>query len=133
MGHGQFVGLGNAEDMVLPVSVNGEIIMKIKSIVAATGAVLLATAGAVQAGDSFEVLSGIEASEMSQADLSGITGGSESVVTINLTGGDPVIRGFESTNFTATLVQDPVHPPDPIFHSLTNPPIISIRTINSMC
>ena len=103
--------------------------MRIKSIVAAAGVVLLATLGAAQAGDSFDVLSGVEASAMSQADSSGITGSSLGVVNISLFGAGPFPRSFESSMFEATtpptvttgpigFIPDPLTSPNPMIQVL---------------
>ena len=48
--------------------------MRIKSIVAAAGVVLLATLGAAQAGDSFDTLTGVVTTSMSRAELSDVRG-----------------------------------------------------------
>ena len=49
--------------------------MQIKSIVAAVGVVLLPTAVAAQPGDSFDTLTGVVTTEMSQTELSDVRGG----------------------------------------------------------
>ena len=67
--------------------------MKIKSIVAAAGVALLATAGTAQAGDGFDALSGIEATAMSPTELSGVIGGDIGILTF-----------FQETNIEAVAI-----------------------------
>ena len=68
--------------------------MQIKSLVAAAGVALLATAGAAQAGDDFDVLSGIAATAMSATELSGVIGGDIGILTF-----------FQETNIEFTAIE----------------------------
>ena len=58
--------------------------MQIKSIVAAVGVVLLPTAVAAQPGDSFDTLTGVVTTEMSQTELSDVRGANVVVGNIPL-------------------------------------------------
>ena len=79
--------------------------MQIKSIFAVAGAVLLATAGAAQAGASFDALTGVEATEMSQTELSDVRGAV--IIVKNFPSG----RGNLGLDYSMTTVMSPTTKP----------------------
>ncbi len=92
--------------------------MQFKSIVAAAGAVLLATAGAAQAGDSFETLAGVVTSEMSQTELFDVRGANVEVESIPVrTDVDLNVGAFSGM----TLLVDVDNPPAAVLTHVLSP------------